>query len=176
MGNFGGDADPFKSSSSLAALNTWLMIYGRDDTGGQMVEDMTIVLKSSLVFQQVGRGEYPLGVTYEEPAFKYVLADQADIICPADGTLAQPEGLFLVKGSKNPNAARLFADYLSSQEAQEALVANFPGRWPTRIGVEAHPKITPLKDITIIGYDTDWAAANREDTLARIEKVILATQ
>lgn len=174
------NADPSKSSSSLAALNTWLMIYGRDDAGWQMVEDMTrnmtIVLKSSLVFQQVGRGEYPLGVTYEEAAFNYVLADQADIIYPSDGTLAQPEGLFLIKDSQNPNAARLFADYLLSQEAQEALVANFPGRRPTRIGVAAHPKMTPLKDITIIDYDTEWAAANRDDTLARMQKVILATQ
>src|SRR5690606_5914467 len=76
-------ADPSKSSSALAALNTWLMIYGRDQAGWDVVERMTenmnIVLKSSLVFQQIGRGEYPIGVTYEEAAFNYVLADAADI-------------------------------------------------------------------------------------------------
>ncbi|NPD17269.1 extracellular solute-binding protein [Xinfangfangia sp. D13-10-4-6] len=173
-------ADPSKSSSSLAALNTWLMIYGRDDTGWQVVEEMTknqnIVLKSSLVFQQVGRGEYPLGVTYEEAAFNYVLADEADIIYPEDGTLAQPEGMFIVKGSQNPNAAKLFADYLLSEEAQKDLVVNFPGRRPTRIGVAAHEKMVPLQDIKIIDYDADWAAANRADTLARMQKIILATQ
>lgn len=173
-------ADPSKSSSSLAALNTWLMIYGRDDAGWQVVEEMTknqnIVLKSSLVFQQVGRGEYPIGVTYEEAAFNYVLADEADIIYPEDGTLAQPEGMFIVKGSQNPNAAKLFADYLLSEEAQLDLVENFPGRRPTRIGVEAHPKMVPLKDIKIVEYDTDWASAHRDETLARMQKIILATQ
>lgn len=173
-------ADPSKSSSSLAALNTWLMIYGQDDAGWQVVEDMTknqnIVLKSSLVFQQVGRGEYPLGVTYEEAAFNYVLADEADIIYPEDGTLAQPEGMFIVKGAQHPNAAKLFADYLLSEEAQKALVENFPGRRPTRLGIEAHPKMVPLSDIKIIDYDSDWASSNRAANLERMQKVILATQ
>ena len=173
-------ADPSKSSSSLAALNTWLMIFGRDEAGWKVVEELTenqnIVLKSSLVFQQVGRGEYPLGVTYEEAAFNYVLADEADIIYPEDGTLAQPEGMFIVKNAQNPKAAKLFSDYLLSEEAQKQLVEHFPGRRPTRIGVEAHPKMVPLKDIKIIDYDVEWASANRADTLEKMQKIILATQ
>lgn len=173
-------ADPSKSSSSLAALNTWLMIYGRGDEAWKIVEDMTvnmnIVLKSSLVFQQVGRGEYPLGVTYEEAAFNYVLANTANIIYPEDGTLAQPEGMFLIKGSTNPNAAKLFSDYLLSEEAQKKLVEHFPGRRPTRKGIESHPKMTPLSEIKIIDYDSDWASAERGEILARMQKIIIKTQ
>ncbi|ODT32496.1 MAG: hypothetical protein ABS35_01560 [Kaistia sp. SCN 65-12] len=173
-------ADPSKSSSSLAALNTWLMIYGRGDEAWKLVEDMTanmnIVLKSSLVFQQVGRGEYPLGVTYEEAAFNYVLADSADIIYPEDGTLAQPEGMFIVKDSPNPKAAKLFADYLLSEEAQKQLVEHFPGRRPTRKGVANHPQMKPLSEIKIIDYDSDWASAERADILAKMQKIIIKTQ
>lgn len=173
-------ADPSKSSSSLAALNTWLMIYGRGDEAWKIVEDMTvnmnIVLKSSLVFQQVGRGEYPLGVTYEEAAFNYVLAGTANIIYPEDGTLAQPEGMFLIKGSTNPNAAKLFSDYLLSEEAQKKLVEHFPGRRPTRKGIESHPKMTPLSEIKIIDYDSDWASAKRGEILAQMQKIIIKTQ
>lgn len=173
-------ADPSKSSSSLAALNTWLMIYGRGDEAWKIVEDMTvnmnIVLKSSLVFQQVGRGEYPLGVTYEEAAFNYVLANTANIIYPEDGTLAQPEGMFLIKGSTNPNAAKLFSDYLLSEEAQKKLVEHFPGRRPTRKGIESHPKMTPLSEIKIIDYDSDWASAKRGEILAQMQKIIIKTQ
>lgn len=48
---------------ALAALNTWLLIYGRDDKGWALVENMTknmnIILKSSLVFQQVGARRIP---------------------------------------------------------------------------------------------------------------------
>lgn len=173
-------ADPSKSSSALAALSTWLMIYGRDDAAWDLVERMTenmnIVLKSSLVFQQVGRGEYPVGVTYEEAAFNYVMAGTGGIVYPADGTLAQPEGTFIVKSAPHPEAARLFADYLLSEEAQEALVANFPGRRPTRIGVATHPQMQPLGTINVIDYDSEWASANRDEILARMQQIIIKTQ
>lgn len=173
-------ADPSKSSSSLAALNTWLMIYGRGEAAWKVVEDMTanmnIVLKSSLVFQQVGRGEYPLGVTYEEAAFNYVLADTANIIYPEDGTLAQPEGMFLIRGATNPAAARLFSDYLLSEEAQKKLVEHFPGRRPTRKGIESHPRMTPLSEISIIDYDSQWASEKRAEILAQMQKIIIRTQ
>ena len=173
-------ADPSKSSSALSALNTWLMINGRGDAAWQKVEDMTknqtIVLKSSLVFQQVGRGEYPIGVTYEEGAFNYVLAGTAGIVYPEDGTLLEPEGTFIVKGSPNPKAARLFADFLLSEEAQKALTAKFPGRRPTRIGVSTHTEMLPASKLKVIEYDSVWAATNRAQILDRMQKIIVKTQ
>ncbi len=173
-------ADPSKSSSSLSALNVWLMINGRGDEAWQKVEEMTknqtIVLKSSLVFQQVGRGEYPIGVTYEEGAFNYVLAGTAGIVYPADGTLLEPEGTFIVKGSPNPKAARLFADFLLSEEAQKELTAKFPGRRPTRIGVSTHPEMLPASQLKVIDYDSAWASKNRPQILDRMQKIIVKTQ
>jgi len=173
-------ADPSKSSSALSALNTWLMINGRGDEAWKQVEEMTrnmtIVLRSSLVFQQVGRGEYPIGVTYEEGAFNYVLAGTAGIIYPQDGTLLEPEGAFIVKGSPNPKTARLFADFLLSEEAQKELVAKFPGRRPTRIGVSTHPDMLPANKLKLIDYDSQWAATNRSQILERMQKVIIKTQ
>lgn len=173
-------ADPSKSSSALGALNTWLMINGRGDAAWQRVEDMTknmtIVLRSSLVFQQVGRGEYALGVTYEEGAFNYVLAGTAGIVYPEDGTLLEPEGMFVVKNAPNPKAARLFADFLISEEAQKELTAKFPGRRPTRIGIATHPDMLPASKLKVIDYDSAWASANRPQILERMQKVIIKTQ
>ncbi|MBN9437254.1 extracellular solute-binding protein [Bosea sp. (in: a-proteobacteria)] len=173
-------ADPSKSSSALAALNTWLLIYGRDDKGWTMVENMTknmnIILKSSLVFQQVGRGEYPIGVTYEEAAINYVLAGTAGIVYPADGTLLEPEGMFIVKGAPNPQASKLFADFLLSEEAQKELTAKFPGRRPTRQGVQTHPEMKPAGELKLIDYDAKWAATSRAEVLDRMQKIIVKTQ
>lgn len=173
-------ADPSKSSSSLGALTTWLTIYGKGDEAWQLVEDMTrnqaIVLRSSLVFQQVGRGEYPLGVTYEEAAMNYVLAGTGGIVYPEDGSLLQAEGLFIVKDAPNPNAARLFADFVISEEAQNALAEAFPGRRPTRIGAPTHPAMLSPDQLTIIEYDGQWAAENRDEILQRMEDIIIRTQ
>lgn len=173
-------ADPSKSSSALAALNTWLLIYGRDEKAWTLVEDMTknmnIILKSSLVFQQVGRGEYPIGVTYEEGAINYVLAGTAGIVYPADGTLLEPEGMFIVKGAPNPKASKLFADFLLSAEAQKELTAKFPGRRPTRMGVQTHPEMKAAGDLKVIDYDSKWAASSRAEVLDRMQKIIVKTQ
>ncbi len=173
-------ADPSKSSSSLGALTTWLQIYGKGDPAWKLVEDMTrnqnIVLRSSLVFQQVGRGEYPLGVTYEEGAFNYVLAGTAGIVYPSDGTLLQPEGMFVVKGAPNPKAARLFADYLLTIDAQTQLAEKFPGRRPTVKGVKTHPEMLTPDKFKVIDYDENWAAQNRKEILDKMQQIIIKTQ
>lgn len=173
-------AEPSKSSSAYSALATWLTIYGRDDRGWELVERMTrnmnLVIRSSLVFQQVGRGEYPVGVTYEEGAFQYVLAGTAGIVYPADGTLLEPEGMFVVKGGRNPIAARAFADYLISAGAQTDLANKFPGRRPTRRGIQTHPEMIPADRIKVIAYDSKWAADSRKDILDRMQRIIVKTQ
>jgi iron(III) transport system substrate-binding protein len=173
-------ADPSKSSSSLGALTTWLQIYGKSDPAWKLVEDMTknmnIVIRSSLVFQQVGRGEYPLGVTYEEGAFSYVLAGSAGIVYPSDGTLLQPEGMFIVKGAPNPKAARLFADYLLTVDAQTQLAEKFPGRRPTVKGIKTHPEMLTPDKFKVIEYDEAWAAQNRKEILDKMQQIIVRTQ
>jgi iron(III) transport system substrate-binding protein len=173
-------ADPSKSSSAYSALVTWLTIYGKDDKGWNMVEQMTknmnLVIRSSLVFQQVGRGEYPIGVTYEEGAFSYVLAGTAGIVYPEDGTLLEAEGMFVVKGAPHPGAARLFADYLLSQEAQTDLATRFPGRRPTRKGVSTHPAMLSADKFKVIAFDSKWSAESRKDILDRMQKIIIKTQ
>ncbi|MGQ0663917.1 MAG: extracellular solute-binding protein [Pseudomonadota bacterium] len=173
-------ADPSKSSSAFAALATWLTIYGKDDKGWQFIEEMTrnqtIVIRSSLVFQQIGRGEYPVGVTYEEGAFKYVLAGEAGIVYPADGSLLEPEGMFIVKGAPHPKAARLFADYLLTEDAQTKLATQFPGRRPTLQGIKTHPAMLPAEQLKIVDFDSRWAAEKRKDILDQMQKVMVKTQ
>ena len=63
--------------------------------------------RSSLVFQGVGNGEYPLGMSLEY-AGPLVGRNGAPVkvIYPADGTLAQMEGVAIIKGGPNPDAAR----------------------------------------------------------------------
>jgi iron(III) transport system substrate-binding protein len=173
-------ADPAKSSAAYTALTLWLQLFGRDDRGWKMVEDMTrnmnIVLRSSLVFQQVGQGEYPVGVTYEEGAFKYVLAGTAAIVYPCEGTIVHPEGMFMVKGAPNPNNARKFADYLLSKEMQTLLTTRFPGRRPTVKGITTHPALLQPSQFKVIPYDEEWASKNYRNVLDRMQQVFVKTQ
>ena len=47
---------------------------------------------------------------------------------PSDGVFVIPSPTSVVKGSPNPNAAKLLAEFLVSDEAQKI----FPGRWRLR--------------------------------------------
>lgn len=173
-------ADPAKSSSAYTAMLTWLIIYGKNDEGWRFVEELArnqvVVQKSSLVFTQVGNGEFPLGVTYEEGAFRYVLAGSLGMIYPTDGTPNLPDGNVIIKNGPNPKAARLFMDYLLSQEAQERLVRDFPGRRPTRKGVKLHPEMLPPEKFKVIDYDLAWASNTRNENLARWKEILIKTQ
>jgi iron(III) transport system substrate-binding protein len=172
-------ADPAKAASSLVAINTLLTVYGKGDAAWKVIEGIfansVVVLKSSLVFQQVGRGEFPLGITYEEGAYNYLAAGVAGIAYPEDGTLLQPDGLFAIKGGPNGKAARAFIDYVLSEEAQKLSVEKFPGRRPSRVGL-SNAALPKRADFKVIDYDPIWASTNRKDILARVQDIIVRTQ
>jgi iron(III) transport system substrate-binding protein len=173
-------ADPSKSSAAYTALTLWLQLFGRDEKGWKMVEDMTrnmnIVLRSSLVFQQVGQGEYPVGVTYEEGAFKYVQAGAAGIIYPCEGTIVHPEGLFMVKNARNAGTGRRFADWLITPEVQADLSQRFAGRRSSVKGIATNPAMLPADKFKVIAYDEDWSSANYKAVLDRMREVLIKTQ
>src|SRR5690606_34568468 len=63
-------ASPAVSSSSYAAMVTWLQIGGWELVES-LARNQIIAESSSAPFTQVGRGEMPLGVAYEEGAFRW---------------------------------------------------------------------------------------------------------
>ena len=168
-------ANPAASSSSYAAMVTWLEIGG-----WELVENLArnqiIAESSSAPFTQVGQGENPIGIAYEEGAFRWVPSGNVGIVYPDDGVALLPGGLFLVRNSPNPNNAKLFAEFLLEQEQQEALARNFPGRRPTHRNVQLDPAMTQVDQLNVIEYPMDAASANRADYLARWREIMIRTR
>jgi iron(III) transport system substrate-binding protein len=118
--------DPEKTSSSYATL------WGINDSIGKkplegIAKNATIVSTASQVYEGVAKGEFAVGMTMEYAAHEYVAGGNKDvqIVYPSEGTFIAPEGMALVKGSKNPEEARKFYDFLASKQAQEMLVKKF---------------------------------------------------
>lgn len=168
-------ANPAVSSSSYAAMVTWLELGG-----WEMVEELArnqiIAESSSAPFTQVGQGENPVGVAYEEGAFRWVPTGRVEIVYPEDGVSLLPGGLFLVRNSPNPNNARLFADFVLAKEQQEALAEHFPGRRPTHKEVALHPAMRPVDELNVIDYPEDEAASKRDEWLARWRQIMIRTR
>ena len=136
--------DPEKTSSSYATL------WGINDSLGKkplegMAKNATIVSTASQVYEGVAKGEFAVGMTMEYAAQEYVSGGNKDvqIVYPTEGTFIAPEGMALVKGSKNPEEARKFYDFLASKETQEMLFRKFYRR-PIRDDIDTTKVGLPL--------------------------------
>ncbi len=82
---------------------------------------MTAILSSSSgPYKTVYQGEYTVGLTYE-PAVVQMLGEGAEgvhIVYPAEGVTSIAFGSAVIKGAKNMDNAKLFIDFLISDEGQ----------------------------------------------------------
>jgi len=79
-------------------------------------------------------------------------------VYPADGTFAVPGPSSVVKGSPHPNAARLFAEFLIGDAAQNMIVAD--GVFSPRTDLPAPQGSPRLMDIKLI--DVDYAYIEKQ--------------
>ena len=160
-------ADPLSSGSAYTQLCTILFLYGdaSDDyaAGWDMVAKIMPKLEvknsSSLAHKDIYAGENVLGITLEKAAIKYT-EDFMKVVYPTDGTSAVPDGVAIVKGCPNQELAELFVEYVLGYDCQVAQNADW-GRRPIRSDVEPQG-LAPLGDITLMNYNFDYAANNKE--------------
>ncbi len=173
-------ADASKSGSSYTLLVTWLTIYGKNEAGWKFVEDLLrqckVLPKSSMTYQGVANGEYPIGLTFEQAAFEYLKGGAPiGLIYPAEGTAITLDGSAIIKNAPHPNAAKLFLDFTVSKEMQELMVDKF-GRRSVRKDVGSPAGLPTLDTIKAINYDLDYAAKTRDQLLKRFQDALIKTQ
>lgn len=175
--------DPSNSGFSYAAATLLLSQWGDNDAAwtkmSQLLANAKVLNRSTQVFEGVGSGEYPLGITLEYAGFLWAHnGAPVNVVYPAEGTHAVVEGTGILKGGPNTDAAKQLVDYLASKDVQEMLLkATF--RRPTRQDIElgaVPPGMLPFSDIKVLPYDdAKWEAARR-DTLARLKTTIQDTR
>lgn len=161
--------DPNKSGSSYTQMLTMYAAMGGWDFVQKFVNQLDGKAESSStqVCKKVSDGELPIGITLEDNAYRYMISgSNVDIVYPKEGTSAVPDGMALIKGAKNPNAAKKFMDFLQSKEAQEVVAKDLQRR-PVRTDVASPSGLKPLKDIKMVNYDFDMAANKKADNLAK---------
>ena len=119
-------ADPTASSSAWNQLQCILTDFGGWDNEkawdyvDKLMDNLTITDGSSAVYKGVYSGEYTVGLTYE-PACVQMLSDGAEgvhIVYPKEGVTSIAFGSAIIKGAKNLDNAKLFMDFLESDECQ----------------------------------------------------------
>jgi len=178
--------DPLRVANGHAAWSAWLRHNG--DAGWDLVTKIGPNFKgettASQILDKVMTGEYAIAVNLVGTAVARILEKPgADTILGAeliaDGTPVIPRGMGITKAGKHQNAARLFVDYVLSNEGQVALAASYT---PVRADVpaEAIKRGRPYASIAeAIGEDQilqasfeEWVFKEYDDFAARWKKAM----
>jgi iron(III) transport system substrate-binding protein len=134
-----------------------------------------VLNRSSLVFQGVGNGEYPLGISleYAGPMWEAGGAP-VRVIYPNDGTTASMEGVAIIKDDPNPAEAKAFVDYINRKDVRE-MILKATYRRPTRSDVDLTKLpggMPPMSAVKLVKYDEEGWTEKRTKTLERIKELI----
>ena len=171
--------DPANSGSAYTNVTMLVDLWGGGDAGWNKVKalfaNMKVLNRSSLVFQGVGNGEYPLGISLEYAGPLWAAGGApVKTIYPSDGTLATMEGVAIIKGGPNPDSAKVFVDYINRKDVREMILkATF--RRPARgdLDLSTLPGgLPPLASVKLLPYDEEAWTAKRKETLERIKDVL----
>jgi iron(III) transport system substrate-binding protein len=80
------------------------------------------------------------------------------------GTGYEIGAVSVIKGTKNPQAAKAFVDWVLTKEAGE-LNVKLSNRVSVRSDVPPAPGAPTLTSVEMVNYDRDWAAANKDRLL-----------
>jgi len=169
---------PSKSGSAYTQLCTMLLAHGGKEDGWSFIEqlyqnlDGKIVDSSGKAHKMVADGEFHVGLTLEKAAVQYEADPNVEFVYPADGTSAVPDGVALVKGAPNAENAKLFIDFVTSEECQIRQSEDW-GRRPVRNDVEVGEGMKKLSDIKLVDYDFDWAANEKEENIEKFNEIMV---
>ena len=99
-------------------------------------------------------------------------------IYPADGTIAQMEGVAIIKGGPNPDAAKAFVDYINRKDVRETIIKD-TFRRPARqdLDLSKLPGSMPaLSSVKLLAYREEVWTEARGPTLEKIKDMIQETR
>ncbi len=166
--------NPASSGTGFFDVTAWLQMFGEADGWKYMDalhENIAQYTHSgSKPCVQAGSGEFPIGISFEYRA-NTVKAKGApvELIFPKEGLGWDLEAVGIMKNTKKLEAAKAFADWTSSKEANELYANNFaivavPGI------AKGLPNIPADYEKRLVKNDFAWAAKNRERILAEWTK------
>jgi iron(III) transport system substrate-binding protein len=147
--------DPSFTALGLMTVATFARKFGWDYYEKLRKNDIMVVQSNQQVSDNLKRGERLIAAAALD---SYAADDRKQghpmvTIYPADGALIIPSPTAVVKGSPNPNAAKLFAQFMISEAAQKLFPAD--GGYAARVDIEPPQGAPKLADVKSIALDYD---------------------
>ncbi len=168
-------ANPEKSGSAYAQVYGLYKLYGWEGLK-KLIDNAKILDSSSLIYKGVAAGEYPLGITMEYAAHRYIAGGDKNvgIVYPADGAFMAPEATGIVKNCPHPAEAKKLVDYLISKPVVDEIFAKFSRR-PARPDAGDTEGLPSLKKITLLkSFDPMEANTLEKELLKKWKEAVLS--
>lgn len=178
--------DPAKSSSAWAELTNMLLVMGEkpyDEKAWQWVAkfaaqlDGVILSSSSAIYKGTVNGEYAVGVSYEDPCVGLLKdgASNVKLVYPSEGAVWLPAGAAIIKGAKNMNNAKLFMDWLISDDGQKE-IAKSTARPVNPNIANTTPVMQPFSEINVVYEDLELCGNSKDSWQARWTSIFQQTK
>jgi iron(III) transport system substrate-binding protein len=148
--------DPSFTSLQVSVVGTIAKARGWSFYEKLRANDVMIVQGNQQVSDALKRGERLIAVGALDSYAADLKRDGHPIktLYPPDGIFVIPSPTSIVKGSPNPNAAKIFADFMLADASQSIFPAD--GGYSARTDI-APPQGSPdLKSLTIVAVDDDY--------------------
>lgn len=163
--------NPASSGTGFLAVSGWLQQMGAEKGWAYMDglhQNVAAYTHSgSKPCKMAAAGEYAVGISIEYTgAVQKAKGAPIDVILAAEGVGWEEEATAIVKGTKNPEAAKALADWAASRKANELYVRYYAVTAIPDVG-KAIPNYPENAEAAMIKTnDFAWAAANRDAILA----------
>ncbi|MGN1163802.1 MAG: extracellular solute-binding protein [Candidatus Ornithospirochaeta sp.] len=169
-------ANPTASSSAWNNLQCLLTDFGGWDSEAAwdyiaklMQNGLVVVSSSSIPAKSTFAGEYVVGLSYEPQVVKIIDGGDtsAHMVFWEEGTTSVGFASAIIKGAKNLENAKLFMDFLQSDEGQQTYL-DAAARPATSTKLEGgSPTMVDLDTINVKVADTEALAANKAEICDR---------
>ncbi len=176
--------DPATSSSAFAQLTNILLAKGGYDSPeawdfvGKLIKqlDGKVASGSSNVYKSVADGEMVVGLSYEDPCAKLV-KDGANVVLvyPKEGVVYLPATSGIIKNAKNMDNAKLFIDFILTQEVQDIFGTELTNR-PVLKEAKTADYMTPIADINTINEDMEYVNSHKDELAKKYTDLFASLQ
>jgi len=176
-------ADPNLGSTAFKWLTAILYVKGNGNPESKEAWDYVEALIQQLdgklasstgnAHKNVKNGEYVVGFTSESNAVNYLSEGFGDIlrvVYPKEGTTAPSYGIGIIKNCKNLENAKLFVDFIISEEGQE-IYANSSFRPADTRFENTSEYIQPISTIKLVTEDNAYLAENQKAILDKFNNL-----
>ena len=151
-------ANPASSGTAYTMVATLVQLMGEDKAFDYLKKlhgnIATYTRSGTGPIKAVARGEAAVSISFvhDGPGEK-AQGFPLETITPADGTGAEIGSMSIIRGARNPEAAKLFYEWALTPSAQALGAATLQFQLPSNKATQVDPRVPDFRKIKLINYD-----------------------